>query len=90
VVQAHAGSGIVRAHYAGGLTLERAKEMLEGLADAAVAAGGNLVLPRCPPGWKRELPVWGRPRGDDWLMRQVKQALDPRRLFNPGRFAGGI
>ena len=52
---------------------------LHGAGDGDVAGGG---VP--------ELPVWGRPRGDAWLMRQVKQALDPRRLFNPGRFVGGI
>jgi FAD/FMN-containing dehydrogenase len=40
--------------------------------------------------WKRQLPVWGRERGDLWLMRRVKEQLDPRHLFNPGRFVGGI
>jgi FAD/FMN-containing dehydrogenase len=29
--------------------------------------------------------VWGAPRGDAWLMRRVKDSLDPRGLFNPGR-----
>jgi glycolate oxidase FAD binding subunit len=90
LLHAQAGSGIVRGHAADGLTLERAQAMLKGLIERAVAAGGNLVLPRCPPPWKRRLPVWGVPRGDLGLMRQVKEHLDPRRLFNPGRFAGGI
>jgi glycolate oxidase FAD binding subunit len=86
---AHAGSGIVRGH-AAGLTLESAEAMLKTLGEKAAAAQGNVVLPRCPPEWKRRLPVWGTPRGDLALMRQVKHALDPRRLFNPGRFVGGI
>jgi glycolate oxidase FAD binding subunit len=91
LLQAHAGSGIVRGHLgAGGLTLERVQAMLKELADAAGAARGNLVLPRCPPEWKRSLPVWGAPRGDLGLMRKVKEQLDPRGLFNPGRFVGGI
>ena len=64
--------------------------MLEGLMRQALAAQGNLVLPRCPPAWKAALPVWGRPRGDAWLMHRVKEKLDPRRLFNPGRFVDGI
>jgi FAD/FMN-containing dehydrogenase len=34
--------------------------------------------------------VWGQPRGDLGLMRQVKDQLDPRRLFNPGRFVDGL
>jgi glycolate oxidase FAD binding subunit len=90
LLHAQAGSGIVRGHAGGGLTLEAAQAMLKGLTERAVAVGGNLVLPRCPPQWKRRLPVWGVPRGDLGLMRQVKEHLDPRRLFNPGRFAGGI
>jgi glycolate oxidase FAD binding subunit len=85
LVQAHAGSGIVRGHVHGDLTRERAAEMLKGLGERAAAAGGNLVLPRCPTEWKHELPVWGAPRGDAWLMRQVRDRLCPHRLFNPGR-----
>ncbi len=86
---AQAGSGIVRGH-AAGLTLEGAEAMLKALGPRAAAAQGNVVLPRCQPEWKRRLPVWGAPRGDLALMRRVKDALDPRRLFNPGRFVGGI
>jgi glycolate oxidase FAD binding subunit len=80
----------VYGHFSGDLTLERLQEMLKGLQDAAEAAQGNLILPRCPPEWKRSLPVWGRPRDDAWLMREVKAKFDPRGLFNPGRFIDGI
>ncbi len=89
-LHAHAGSGIVHGHFSGDLTLERVQEMLKGLQGAAEAAQGNLILPRCPPEWKRSLPVWGRPRGDARLMREVKAKFDPRGLFNPGRFIDGI
>jgi glycolate oxidase FAD binding subunit len=83
---ARAGSGIVRGHIGGDLTPERAAVIVKGLQERAVAAKGNVVLTRCPAGWKRSLPVWGAPRGDAWLMRRVKDALDPRGVFNPGRF----
>jgi glycolate oxidase FAD binding subunit len=83
---ARAGSGIVRGHFSGDLTAERAAVILKGLQERAVAAKGNVVLTHCPAGWKRSLPVWGAPRGDAWLMRRVKDALDPRGVFNPGRF----
>jgi glycolate oxidase FAD binding subunit len=86
LIQAHAGSGVVRVHFAAGLTPDQARAAVEKLAGAC----HHVTLPRCPAAWKRELPIWGRPRGDLALMRQVKQALDPRRLFNPGRFLGGI
>ena len=89
-LHAHAGSGIVRGHLEGDLTLQRVAAMLKELTDSAVRAEGNLVLPHCPVEWKRELPVWGRERGDLWLMRQVKEKLDPHNLFNPGRFVAGI
>jgi glycolate dehydrogenase FAD-binding subunit len=90
LLTAHAGNGIVIGHFTGGLTVEQAKPMLTTLLDAAAAAEGNVVLLRCPPAWKRELPVWGWPRGDASLMRAVKEKLDPQRLFNPGRFVDGI
>jgi glycolate oxidase FAD binding subunit len=83
---ARAGSGIVRGHIGGDLTPERAAVILKGLQERAVAARGNVLLTRCPAGWKHSLPVWGAPRGDAWLMRRVKHALDPRGVFNPGRF----
>jgi glycolate oxidase FAD binding subunit len=84
-LHAHAASGIVRGHVAG-LTLDQARALLKHLSEMAE----SVILTRCPVEWKRELPVWGTPRGDAWLMRQVKQQLDPRRLFNPGRFVAGI
>jgi glycolate oxidase FAD binding subunit len=85
-LQAEAASGIVLGHAAADLTLERARGMLATLLDAAAAEHGNLVLLRCPAAWKSELPVWGRPRADRALMRAVKERLDPKRVFNPGRF----
>lgn len=85
-VQAHAGSGIVRVHLVGEPSLAQTKALIAGLTEA----GGHVVVVRCPVAWKRELPLWGAPRGDVGLMRRVKEALDPRGIFNPGRFVDGI
>ena len=85
LIQAHAGNGIVIGHVAADLTPERAAAMLKEHLAAATAARGNLIVTRCPAAWKAALPVWGA-RGDAGLMRRVKEALDPRGLFNPGRF----
>jgi glycolate oxidase FAD binding subunit len=63
--------------------------MLNTLGESATAGHGNLIVLRCPTPWKRELPVWGVGRGDVWLMRAIKEKLDPRGLFNPGRFVDG-
>jgi glycolate oxidase FAD binding subunit len=91
LVQAHAGSGIVRGHFTNpDLTEQAAASILKELRSLAVVAQGNLILPHCPLPWKRSLPVWGDPPANLWLMRRVKEQLDPGRLFNPGRFLPGI
>jgi glycolate oxidase FAD binding subunit len=89
-LQAHAGNGIVLGHATGNLTFDAAQTMLTAVQRAATASQGNVVLLQCPSAWKKTLPVWGSPRGDVWLMRQVKEKLDPRRLFNPGRFVDAL
>jgi glycolate oxidase FAD binding subunit len=90
LLQAHAGNGIVIGHAAPDLTKERAAAMLKKLRALAAAAQGHVTVLRCPSAWKDASFVWGPPRGDVWLMRKVKEQLDPRRLFNPGRFVDGI
>ena len=89
LLQAHAGNGIVIGQVDSDLSIDEANRLLGELHEAAGEAG-NVIVTRCPPAWKPHLPVWGKPRGDAWLMRQVKDKLDPRRLFNPGRFLDGM
>jgi glycolate oxidase FAD binding subunit len=90
LLQAHAGNGIVLGHAADTLTLPGAAAMLTTVQGAAEAAEGNVVLLRCPPAWKQTLPVWGKLPGSLALMRRVKSQLDPRGLFNPGRFVDAM
>ena len=89
-VQAHAGSGIVRAHLLGEPDLETVAPEVDLLRHGAARLGGNLTLPRCPTGWKDRLQVWGQPRGDWVMAEKVKAALDPGGVLNPGRFVGKI
>jgi glycolate oxidase FAD binding subunit len=89
-IQAHAGNGIVIGQVEGDLSVNQARKVLDDLGQQAVNAEGRVVVTNCPTDWKSQLPVWGRPRADAWLMRAVKQKLDPRGLFNPGRFIEGI
>lgn len=80
-VRAEGLSGIV--HGAGDADEPAAADMLEQLT--ALAGDGSVVVRRCPTAWKAALPVWGRPPADAAVMRQVKRALDPADVFNPGR-----
>jgi glycolate oxidase FAD binding subunit len=89
-VQAHAGSGIVLGFAGQGLPLEKGRMLVARWQEWASMAAGNTVVLRCPTAWKTTLPIWGKPRPDEWLMRAIKAKLDPRNLFNPGRFVGGI
>jgi glycolate oxidase FAD binding subunit len=90
LVQSHAGNGIVVGHAADRLPDAALFAAIGRLRAEAVAQGGNLILGRCPALWKQRLRVWGEPRGDWPLMEQVKSALDPAGLMNPGRFVGTI
>jgi glycolate oxidase FAD binding subunit len=90
LLQAHAGNGVVIGHVREGLTKESAGTMLNKLRELAAAGQGHVIVRRCPSAWKNAAFVWGPPRGDYWLMRKVKERLDPQRLFNPGRYVDGI
>jgi glycolate oxidase FAD binding subunit len=88
ILQAHAGSGIVRGHWAD-VTETRAAELRAVWRAQAERGQGSVVVERCPSAWKRSIPVWDAVP-DGWLMRTIKEKFDPRRTFNPGRFVEGI
>ena len=84
--QAHAGNGIIRAHWLAESSLEPVAREIDRLREFAVGDGGNLTLSRCPADWKFRLLVWGQPRADWSLAERIRQTFDPPRLLNPGRF----
>jgi glycolate oxidase FAD binding subunit len=67
-------------------TIGDVQRLMRDLLDSAKTADGNLVIERCPPDWKKSLLIWGRPPADLVLQKAVKRALDPKGIFNPGRF----
>ena len=52
----------------------------------AEASGGTLVLMAAPIEVRRELGSWGTPPATLELMQRLKNAFDPQRVLNPGRF----
>lgn len=90
LLHSHAGNGIVRGHFAGGLPLSEASNVLNDWRAAASEWGGHVVIERCPSEWKKDLSVWGPPPRDIKLMKAVKERFDPRSVFNPGRFLDSI
>jgi glycolate oxidase FAD binding subunit len=89
MIQAHAGNGIVVGHVETE-SRERAVDLVQLLRSLATPFQGSVVVQNCSPEWKKAVNVWGPPRPDAALMHEVKNKLDPRNLFNPGRFVGGI
>ena len=81
-LKAHAGNGIVVGHCLDDDVATR----LPKVRDLAVAEGGHLVVTRCPVVWKTTDFVWGQSPPGIEVMRAIKDKLDPRHLFNPGRF----
>ena len=39
---------------------------------------------------KHHIDIWGRPRPDFAIMRQMKEQFDPHGTMNPGRFLGRL
>jgi glycolate oxidase FAD binding subunit len=89
MMQAHAGNGIVRAHAVVEdlAAIEADVHRLRGLAEGM---GGYLVVARCLADRKASFNVWGNPRPDWAWSQNVKAALDPGGVMNPGRFVGTI
>jgi glycolate oxidase FAD binding subunit len=56
----------------------------------AGAGHGHATLLHAPSKLKSRVNVWGPNRADLGMMRHVKHSFDPRNIFAPGRFVGGI
>jgi glycolate oxidase FAD binding subunit len=57
---------------------------------AARAGGGHASLAWAPLAVKAAVPVWDDAGPAGRIMQRIKAELDPRGLFNPGRFVAGI
>lgn len=75
------GVGTLRLTYPGPIdrnTVSRWRNLISGY-------GGVLILQRFPAALADVDTVWGPPRGEWALMKQLKRTLDPANIWNPGR-----
>jgi glycolate oxidase FAD binding subunit len=89
-IQTHLMNGIVRGHLPQWAPRADCEKLLQEMLQESQKSLGNLMLFRCPTEWKATSPIWGASSPDRGMMKKIKQELDPKRMFNPGRFVDGI
>ena len=52
--------------------------------------GGHVLMEKAPVAFKQRHDIFGLKRSDWQIMRRVKTALDPNRIFAPGRLPGKV
>jgi glycolate oxidase FAD binding subunit len=71
-------------------SVEALQKSAEGVFAFAGAMHGHAVMLHAPLEVKKRVNVWG-PKRADWTLHQgVKRAFDPRGIFAPWRFVGGL
>ena len=60
------------------------------LGRRAARYGGHVLLEKAPVEFKQRHDVFGLKRSDWWVVQRVKSALDPNRIFAPGRLPGKV
>ncbi len=85
-VSAYPGVGVAYGAWPGEVDAQKLR-LLRGLCEAK---HGALVIEKGPVATKGAIDVWGDAGEGFGLMQRLKQELDPSRVLNPGRFAGGL
>ncbi len=90
-VLSDAALGIVHAHFAPQDETSDWRVFYADLQDKAARVGGSFIIERMPDELRGAgAEVWSPLLADLALMRRVKDNLDPRGQWNPGRFAGHL
>jgi glycolate oxidase subunit GlcD len=64
-----------------------ARAFLTRMREAARGAGGSLVVERAAASFRQSFDSWGMSDSAAFLMKRVKEQLDPSDTFSPGRFS---
>ncbi|MBV9849341.1 MAG: FAD-binding oxidoreductase [Armatimonadetes bacterium] len=89
-VAADAALGMLRAHFFPGENADWAAFAAD-FQDKALRVGGSCIIERMPDALRAlDIPIWSPLLPDFDLMARLKEKLDPRRMWNPGRFVGRL
>lgn len=84
-VLAHAENGIIWLNWPEMPELPEAKQMTTELVSDLAKVQSHLMVVQAPEHYRTQLPVWGQPRADQFLLQQIKATLDPENVFHPGK-----
>ncbi len=82
----HAGSGLGMWRCPEDTTLDKILKV----RSLCQSNGGFLTILEAPIACKQQLDVWGYSGNSLELMQKIKHQFDPKNVFNPHRFVGGI
>jgi glycolate oxidase FAD binding subunit len=71
-------------------SIDALSRIAEGVFATVDAKQGSAILLHAPQTLKQRINIWGSKRADHPLMGLVKRAFDPKNIFSPGRFVGGL
>lgn len=90
-VASDAALGLMTAHFAPQLENADWHTFYADLKDKADRCGGSCIITQMPDALRRaDVPVWSPLLPDFGLMARLKEALDPARMWNPGRFVARL
>lgn len=91
-VMTHVPFGTLHLHWfeGEGTSVDAMVEIVDRAREIVHAAGGQVIVDRCPTGLKSRLDVWDDVGEPIATMQRMKRLYDPKGLLNPGRFVGGI
>ena len=90
-VASDAALGLMTVHFAPEADSADWLRFYADLKDKADRCGGSFILTQMPDILRAaDVPVWSPLLPDFGLMARLKEALDPPRMWNPGRFIGRL